>query len=147
MLRNAKSVAAIIAIMTSLVIVTVGVSGITAASAKVDVSKISATNEPFGFFFEACGGDWIEGTFSFHQISVSNGHFTGQAILKGQIIDLDTNQVVGRAINPGVFIVNSDGLPTTQRLQQEVTCIGSGEESAIHFGFTIDEQGKLHVHP
>jgi hypothetical protein len=64
----------------------------------VDVSKISANNVPFGFSFPSvCGGDFVQGKFSFRQISVSNGHFTGQAIFTAEVIDSTTGQVVDRA--------------------------------------------------
>jgi hypothetical protein len=141
------SISAVTTIVTSLALFVVGTSSITQASAVVDVSKISAVNQPFGFSFPTtCGGDFIQGTFSYRQISVSDTHFTGQAVFIGQIYDTSTGQIVGRATNPEVFIINSDGLPTTQSVQQVITCIGSGQVSAIHYGFTIDEQSNFHVH-
>ena len=43
-------------------------------------------------------------------------------------------------------ISNSDGLPTTQSVQQVITYVGSGQVAQIHYGFTIDEQGNFHEH-
>jgi hypothetical protein len=147
MLENTKLLSTITAIVTSLALFAAAVSSVAQASALVDVAKIGAVNQPFGFPFPGfCGGDFIQGTFSFHQISVSGTHFTGQAVFIGQIIDSSTGQIVGRVTNPEVFIVNSNGLPTTQSVQQVITCVGSGQVAQIHFGFTIDEQGNFHVH-
>jgi hypothetical protein len=108
------------------------------------VSKISANNVPFGFSFPSvCGGDFVQGKFSFRQISVNNGHFTGQAIFTAEVIDSTTGQVVDRVTNPGTFIVNTDGLPTIQTMKQEI----AGSVFPIHFVFVTDEQGNFHVHP
>jgi hypothetical protein len=107
----------------------------------------SAVNQPFGFPFPGfCGGDFIQEIFSFHQISVSGTHFTGQAIFIGQILNTATGQIVGRATNPEAFIVNSNGPPTTQIVHQVITCVGSGQVAQLHYGFTIDEQGNFNMH-
>jgi len=59
--------------------------------------------------------------------------------------DLDGN-FVGHVQAIQVITETTDGLPAVFTLQGTVTCVSTGLNLGIHTGFTVDENGKLHIH-